>query len=113
VNVRTASQAVAGLQLSVVVGEFDTVAITKERVASLQHIPFPEQDLMLDGNVLEDECKLSDVGVKESSSIDLVIKASEASLVKQLSDLLQARDLSCDELGLLYCYKHGVSWARC
>lgn len=108
-NVRTASQAVAGLQLSVVVGETDTVAITKERVASLQQIPFPEQDLMLDGEVLKDERKLSDCGVKELSSIDLVIKASEASLVKQLSDLLQARDLSCDELGLLYCYKHGVS----
>jgi hypothetical protein len=29
--------------------------------------------------------------------------------VKQLGDLLQARDLSADELGLLYCYKHGVS----
>jgi len=109
VNLKTASQAAAGLQLSVVVDDADTVASTKERVASLQQIPFPEQDLMLDGEVLEDKSKLADCGVKDSSSIDLVIRASEASLVKQLSDLLQARDLSCDELGLLYCYKHGVS----
>ena len=29
--------------------------------------------------------------------------------MKQLSELLQSRDLTCDELGLLYCYKHGVS----
>ena len=33
----------------------------------------------------------------------------EKSVVKQLSELLQSRDLTCDELGLLYCYKHGVS----
>jgi len=109
VNVKTSSKVADGLQLNVVVGEADTVASIKERVASLQQIPFPEQDLMLDGKVLEDDHNLSDCGVKESSSIDLVIKASEASLVKQLSDLLQARDLSCDELGLLYCYKYGVS----
>jgi len=47
--------------------------------------------------------------VKESSSLDFVINATEASLVEQLTELLQARELSCDELGLLYTYKHGVS----
>jgi hypothetical protein len=30
-------------------------------------------------------------------------------LAQQLSGLLQARDLSADELGLLYCYKYGAS----
>merc|ERR1719335_1292363 len=64
---------------------------------------------MLDGNVLEKEKTLADYGVQESTSFDFVIQASEASLVKQLAELLQARDLTCDELGLLYCYKHGVS----
>ena len=29
--------------------------------------------------------------------------------MKQLTELLKSRDLTCDELGLLYCYKHGVS----
>ena len=29
--------------------------------------------------------------------------------MRQLTDLLAARDLTTDELGLLYCYKHGVS----
>merc|ERR1719298_321791 len=33
----------------------------------------------------------------------------EDSVVTQLKDLLKSRDLTCDELGLLYCYKHGVS----
>merc|ERR1719335_443295 len=64
---------------------------------------------MLDGNVLEKDKTMADYGVKESASFDFVIQASEESLVGQLSELLQARDLTCDELGLLYCYKHGVS----
>merc|ERR1719316_155666 len=64
---------------------------------------------MLNGAVLEKEKTLADYGVQESMSFDFVIQASEASLVKQLAELLQARDLTCDELGLLYCYKHGVS----
>merc|ERR1719262_1542547 len=38
-----------------------------------------------------------------------VLEATEQSVVKQLSELLKTRDLTCDELGLLYCYKHGVS----
>merc|ERR1719298_97153 len=33
----------------------------------------------------------------------------EDSVVTQLKELLKSRDLTCDELGLLYCYKHGVS----
>merc|ERR1719408_1140594 len=64
---------------------------------------------MLNGAILEKEKTLADYGVQESSSLDFVIQASEASLVQQLIELLQARDLTCDELGLLYCYKHGVS----
>jgi len=78
-------------------------------VAALQLIPFPDQDLMLDGEVLADSRQLSDSGLKEQSSLDFVVKASETTLVQQLKELLQARDLSCDELGLLYCYKNGVS----
>merc|ERR1719454_2623135 len=64
---------------------------------------------MCDGEVLEASKRLSECGVKDGSSLDFVVRASEASLVKQLTELLQARDLSSDELGLLYCYKHGVS----
>merc|ERR1719316_691702 len=52
---------------------------------------------------------MADYDVHESSALDFVIKATEDSLVKQLADLLKARDLTSDELGLLYCYKHGVS----
>jgi len=109
VNVKTTSKADAGSTLDLVVGPEDTVASVKDRIAVLQVIPFPDQDLQLNGEVLPDGKQLSECGVKEQSSLDLVVRASEASLTTQLADLLRARDLSCDELSLLYCYKHGVS----
>mmetsp|Transcript_8520 Transcript_8520/g.21398 ORF Transcript_8520/g.21398 Transcript_8520/m.21398 type:complete len:581 (+) Transcript_8520:147-1889(+) len=98
-------------KLDLEVAETDTVANLKDRIAALQLIPFPAQDLLLNGEVLADARQLSDCGVKElaSQSLDFVVKADESTLVKQLQELLQARDLSCDELGLLYAYKHGVS----
>eukprot|EP00747_Dinoflagellata_sp_TGD_P085966 gnl/TRDRNA2_/TRDRNA2_163092_c1_seq5.p1 gnl/TRDRNA2_/TRDRNA2_163092_c1~~gnl/TRDRNA2_/TRDRNA2_163092_c1_seq5.p1 ORF type:complete len:551 (-),score=130.56 gnl/TRDRNA2_/TRDRNA2_163092_c1_seq5:157-1809(-) len=93
----------------VVINDADTVSSVKERIATAQLVAFPDHDLVLDGKVLEDGHSVLDCGVKDGSSLDFVIKASEATLIQQLSELLQARDLSSDELGLLYCYKHGVS----
>jgi len=109
VNLKIKAKVMQNTSLDLTLAVADTVSNVKERVVSSQMIPFPEQDLMLDGEVLRDGQKVSDCGVKEGSSLDLVVKASEEILVTQLSELLQARDLSCDELGLLYCYKNGVS----
>merc|ERR1719326_2202310 len=53
--------------------------------------------------------KLSEYGVSAGSELDFVLEATEQSVVTQLKELLKSRDLTCDELGLLYCYKHGVS----
>merc|ERR1719359_563085 len=64
---------------------------------------------MFEGEKMAVDKALSTYGVKESSSLDFVVEASEESIMKQLTDLLRHRDLTCDELGLLYCYKHGVS----
>merc|ERR1719463_471848 len=64
---------------------------------------------MLNGEKLDGTKTLADYDIQESNFLDFVINATEDSLVQQLSELLQARDLSADELGLLYCYKHGVS----
>lgn len=109
VNVKLMANPSANSQLEVVIEEASTVANIKERIAALQQIPFPDhQDLMLEEEVLQNGCKLGDCGVKDAS-LDLVVKASEATFVWQLSELLQVRDLSCDELGLLYCYKYGVN----
>jgi len=87
----------------------DTVSTVKDRVTALQLIPFSENDLQLHGEVLVDGKRLSDYGIKEGSSLDFEVKASESSLFGQLTELLQARDLSTNELGMLYCYKHGVN----
>merc|ERR1719440_672470 len=54
---------------------------------------------------MEEGKTMSDYGIQESSALE----ATEESIVKQLKELLKSRDLTCDELGLLYCYKHGVS----
>merc|ERR1719213_1020329 len=52
---------------------------------------------------------IQEYGFAADSAVDFVLEATEQSVVKQLRELLQSRDLTCDELGLLYCYKHGVS----
>eukprot|EP00930_Biecheleria_cincta_P073219 TRINITY_DN60531_c0_g1_i1.p1 TRINITY_DN60531_c0_g1~~TRINITY_DN60531_c0_g1_i1.p1 ORF type:complete len:512 (-),score=114.39 TRINITY_DN60531_c0_g1_i1:188-1723(-) len=101
-----------GSELELTVGSVETVAKLKERVSSAQLLPFPEQVLRLSGRVLEDEERLSACGVQDGSALVLQVSISEASLGQQLSELLRVRSLSCDELGLLYCYKHGVSVAQ-
>lgn len=99
----------AGSTVDVVVSPAESVASVKEKVAGAQLIPFPEQELTFEGKVLSDDSKLRACGVAEGSSLTLDVKATEATLTQQLTELLQARDLSQDELGLLYCYKHGAN----
>jgi len=91
------------------VDENDTVGAVKEKIAAAQMVTFPEQTLMFNGEKMSEDKALSSFGVKEASCLDFVIEATEESIVKQMSDLLKHRDLTCDELGLLYCYKFGVS----
>lgn len=114
VNVRLDGSADAMKALTFVVGPADTVASLKDRVAIAYPLPFPDQNIVhLDADAkattLSDNQVLADCGVEDQSLLDLVVTASEAAFVKQLSDLLQARDLSCDELSLMYCYKFGAS----
>lgn len=101
-----------GSELELKVGPVDTVAQLKERVSSLRLLPFPEQVLRLSGQVLKDAERLGACGVQDGSALVLQVTTSEASLAWQLSELLRARSLSCDELGLLFCYKYGVSVAQ-
>merc|ERR1719506_1901066 len=80
-----------------------------EKVAAAQLIAFPEHKLVCGGEKLDEKKTLGDCGVTEASAVEFVLEATEASVVTQLKELLKSRDLTCDELGLLYCYKHGVS----
>jgi len=109
VNLKVASQTGTTSKVELAAEPTDTVRILKERIAASQLIAFPDQHIEFDGKVLDEVKSLADCGVKENTSLNFVINASESSLVSQLTELLQARELSCDELGLLYTYKHGVS----
>jgi len=96
--------------LDVTAGPSDTVLALKERIMMAQVIPFPDQEMSLVGSgPLADASRLADAGVCDGSELELHVKAGDGVLAGQLSELLQARDLSADELGLLYCYKHGAS----
>lgn len=109
VNLKVKANASENTKLDLVLGEADTVAVLKERVTALQLIPEGEHVVKLGDDILSDEQILTQCGVTEGTSLGFEVNASENNFVKQLADLLQARDLSADELGLLYCYKHGVS----
>lgn len=109
VNLKVKANASENTKLDLVLGEADTVAVLKERVTALQLIPEGEHIVKFGDDILSDAQILTQCGVSEGVSLGFEVNASEKNFVKQLADLLQARDLSADELGLLYCYKHGVS----
>lgn len=109
INVVVSSNKADDVSLRLKVNEADTAAIVKERVASVQPMPFPEQDLFFNGEVLAEDKSLADAGVTAGANLELKVNASEQVFLTQLKDLLQARDLPNEELGMLYCYKYGAS----
>ena len=99
----------ATAKVEMTVAPTETVRSVKEKVAAAQLIAFPEHKLVCGGEKLDEKKTMGDCGVTEASAVEFVLEATEESVVTQLKELLKSRDLTCDELGLLYCYKHGVS----
>jgi hypothetical protein len=99
----------AATKFEVQVAGQDTVKTVCEKVAAAQLIAFPEHKMVFKGETMEGSKTMADSGIEAGSSVEYVVMANEDSIVKQLKDLLKSRDLTADELGLLYCYKHGVS----
>lgn len=87
----------------------DLVSAVSEKIAAAQMIGFSEKSLLLDGQPLEPSSTLADAGVTSTSKLVLRVAADERSVVRQLQELVVARALTFDELGLLYCYRNGVS----
>jgi len=85
------------------------VQALKAKVTESQMIGFKLQDLTFEGNILPEADSLKDCGVTEGATLELAIRTTEAGLVSSLMDLVRERDLSLEELALLYCYKNGVS----
>ncbi|CAE7746313.1 benK [Symbiodinium sp. CCMP2592] len=96
-------------KLSLVAKPSDTVQRLKQRVTLVEPVPFPEQDLQLDGASLKDEQRLGDLNLREGQVLNLTVRASETAFTDQLAQLLKARPLSAVELGLLYTHKFGAT----
>lgn len=97
----------------------DLVSAVCEKLASQQLFPFPETVLELKGTPLEPAATLGASGVRSCASgvggeseLCFRVVASEGSVARQLAALCDARALTYDELGLLYCYRHGISVAH-
>jgi hypothetical protein len=100
---------VVGQTVDLFAKEGDSVQALKAKIMESQMIAFREQDLILNGKVLAEAKSLTECGISDGTEVELSVRTSEESLVDSLQELLQARDLSLEELCLLYCYKHGVS----
>lgn len=87
----------------------DSVQMLKTKIMESQMIGFREQDLKLNGEILPESDSLADCGIEDGVLVELAVRSSEAALVSTLHDLLRDRDLSLEELAMLYCYKQGVS----
>jgi uncharacterized ubiquitin-like protein YukD len=86
-----------------------SVAKAKEIIAATELIPFPNQELRLGAQSLEDDLSLHDAGITDGASLALLVRASEAALVSQLEEVLQdCVALSPNELSLHYCQRFGT-----
>jgi len=100
---------VVGQTVDLFAKEGDSVQALKAKIMESQMIAFREQDLILNDKILAEAKSLTECGISDGTEVELSVRTSEESLVDSLQELLQARDLSLEELCLLYCYKHGVS----
>jgi len=87
----------------------ETVRALLDKVAASQLLAFPETSLCVEGKRAEPSATLASAGVTNGSTVDFVLESTVKSLVGQLRDLVRARALTFDELGLLYCYRYGLS----
>lgn len=109
VNVIAKADTVENTVLDMIVMSTDTVSTLKDRIASLQLIPPGDHLIKMDDKVLKDSQTMEEALVVDGASLGFEVNTSDSIFLAQLTELLQARDLSPDELGLLYCYKHGIS----
>lgn len=109
VNVRVRTPGLKDFMAALVVSPEDLVGTVVEKAAASQLLVFPECSLHFGAQKLDTAVTLAVAGVTEGSTLDFVLEANEKTIVKQLHELVKARSLTFDELGLLYCYRHGIS----
>lgn len=89
--------------------EGDSVQTLKSKIMESQMIAFREQDLKWNGKILPESDSLAECGLQDGATVELAVRSTEGGFVSALHELLKERDLSLEELAMLYCYKHGVS----
>jgi len=111
VVVTNSNKAAANPQtIDATVGPTDTVLNVQEHIASItKTFSFPDQKILLKGQVLPSTQRLSDFGVKEGDVLEFQFEASEQTVIKQFSDLIGQKAMSPMELSLMYSYRYAVS----
>jgi len=103
-------EAAAARAQSFTVSPDDTASAVKERLAMFEPAAaLPGARLLYKGKELNDDVRFTDCGVEEGASLDLVAGTSAQDFAQQLAELLQARDLPLEELGLLYSHRYGAT----
>lgn len=108
-NLKSLADKDVGQTVELYAKESDSVQALKAKIMESQMIGFREQDLKLNGKILPETESLAECGVQDGALVELAVRSSETGLVSSLHELLKERDLSLEELAMLYCYKHGVS----
>jgi hypothetical protein len=99
------------------VGPGDTAAGLRGRVEAVEPLAgavAAKSLVVFEGQTLQEGQRLVDCGVKEGSSLDLVVQISAQAFAQQLAELLQAQagTVALEELGLIYLHRHGVAVGR-
>jgi len=85
------------------------VSVVADKIAAAQLLAFPDHTLHHKDTSLNYKSTLGASGIVDGTELTFVLHADESALVKQVEALCTTRSLTFDELGLLYCYRHGVS----
>jgi len=99
-----------GSSVELTVAQDNTVKKVKEQISTIKLFGSLPLSLYYHECLLErDKKTLLDYEIRENSLIQCRVIITQETLQDQLAEILRVRELSQDELGLLYCYKYGTS----
>lgn len=109
VNLKTVVSDAAHTTFTINANPFSLVKDVAENALNSRRLTYHKYNSVHDGVVMDPSKLLSDYNVKDCDFLDIVLDITLASLTNDLEELLQRRDLSFDELSLLFCYTYGLS----
>jgi len=112
VNLKTVVAEAAYTTFTINANPFSLVKDVAENALNSRRLTYHKYNTVHDGVVMDPSKLLSDYNVKDCDFLDIILDITLASLTNDLEELLQRRDLSFDELSLLFCYTYGLSVAQ-